>query len=234
MGFLRRFSVFSALMLPGVAFATDAVVPSKAYVDDTRVAVQQGTGTNNANVGKALVVDSNGDLAELRGTFTSATSLAAGTAGFVPAPATEADNTKFLKGDGTWAAVPSPATMTGADGTDPGTGGLVPAPAAADNVKFLKGDGTWAVPTDTTYTAVTGNTNDTISDNLTNTTKYTSPKAVDEFAQKKPATVANGMVLSYNGSNANTNVTAGYVKVPVATGAPSSNTPTSFLEIWVQ
>ena len=193
MGFLRRFSVFSALMLPGVAFATDAVIPSKAYVDDTRVAVQQGTGTNNANVGKALVVDSNGDLAELRGTFTSATSLAAGTAGFVPAPATEADNTKFLKGDGTW-----------------------------------------AVPTDTTYTAVTGNTNDTISDNLTNTTKYTSPKAVDEFAQKKPATVANGMVLSYNGNNANTNVTAGYVKVPVATGAPSSNTPTSFLEIWVQ
>lgn len=35
--------------------------------------------------------------------------------------------------------------MTGADGTNAGTLGAVPAPAATDNTKFLRGDGTWAV-----------------------------------------------------------------------------------------
>ena len=34
--------------------------------------------------------------------------------------------------------------FTGADGTNAGASGLVPAPAATDNGKFLKGDGTWA------------------------------------------------------------------------------------------
>lgn len=33
--------------------------------------------------------------------------------------------------------------MTGADGTNAGTSGLVPAPTATDNGKFLRGDGTW-------------------------------------------------------------------------------------------
>ncbi len=36
------------------------------------------------------------------------------------------------------------SVMTGADGTNAGTSGLVPAPAATDNTKFLRGDGTWA------------------------------------------------------------------------------------------
>lgn len=36
-----------------------------------------------------------------------------------------------------------PTTMNGADGTNAGTSGLVPAPAATDNTKFLRGDGTW-------------------------------------------------------------------------------------------
>jgi len=35
------------------------------------------------------------------------------------------------------------SAFTGADGTDAGTSGLVPAPTATDNNKFLKGDGTW-------------------------------------------------------------------------------------------
>lgn len=37
--------------------------------------------------------------------------------------------------------------FTGADGTNAGAHGLVPAPAATDNVKYLKGDGTWGDPT---------------------------------------------------------------------------------------
>ena len=36
------------------------------------------------------------------------------------------------------------STFTGANGTDAGSSGLVPAPSATDNTKFLKGDGTWA------------------------------------------------------------------------------------------
>ena len=35
-------------------------------------------------------------------------------------------------------------TFTGADGTNAGSSGLVPAPSATDNDKYLKGDGTWA------------------------------------------------------------------------------------------
>jgi len=45
--------------------------------------------------------------------------------------------------------------MTGADGTHPGTGGTVPAPAATDNVKYLRGDATWADPTPANATTST-------------------------------------------------------------------------------
>jgi len=40
----------------------------------------------------------------------------------------------------------SAVAMTGADGTNAGTLGAVPAPAATDNTKLLKGDGTWYAP----------------------------------------------------------------------------------------
>lgn len=36
------------------------------------------------------------------------------------------------------------SAFTGADGTDAGTSGLVPAPAATDNTKYLKGDGSFS------------------------------------------------------------------------------------------
>ena len=44
------------------------------------------------------------------------------------------------------------STMTGANGSNAGTAGLVPTPSATDNTKFLTGAGTWAVPTDTDTT----------------------------------------------------------------------------------
>lgn len=60
-----------------------------------------------------------------------------------------------------------PTTMTGADGTNAGTAGLVPAPTATDNTKFLRGDGTWQTVGGggSSYTAGTGIdiTNDIIS-----------------------------------------------------------------------
>lgn len=96
----------------------------------------------------------------------------AGAAGLVPAP-TASDNTKFLKGDGTWATVSSgqsytagtgiditsnvisidtavvaelndlPSDFTGATSSVAGAHGLVPAPTTSDVDKYLKGDGTW-------------------------------------------------------------------------------------------
>ena len=86
-----------------------------------------------------------------RKVMTGASSSAAGAQGQVPAPAA-GDNTKFLKGDGTWAA-PIAATMTGASADAAGTSGSAPAPAAGDNTKYLRGDATWATPTDTKNTA---------------------------------------------------------------------------------
>ena len=48
------------------------------------------------------------------------------------------------------------APFTGADGTNAGTAGLVPAPAADDNDQFLRGDGIWAaVDTGSPFTGAT-------------------------------------------------------------------------------
>ena len=95
--------------------------------------------------------------------FTGATSGDNGAAGLVTAPVA-GDNTKFLRGDGTWA---DPANteyddFDGATSEDAGTNGLVPAPAAGDDDMFLRGDATWAKPIDTTY-AFASNAADTIT-----------------------------------------------------------------------
>ena len=84
--------------------------------------------------------------------FVGANSGTAGESGLVTAPAA-GDNTKFLRGDGTWA---DPANteyddFDGATDSAAGTNGLVPAPAAGDDDMFLRGDATWAKPIDTTY-----------------------------------------------------------------------------------
>lgn len=79
--------------------------------------------------------------------FTGANGTTAGTSGLVPAPAAT-DDTKYLKGDGTWGTVSLPADMTGATSSAAGAHGLVPAPASGDNEKFLRGDGTWAEASD--------------------------------------------------------------------------------------
>lgn len=54
--------------------------------------------------------------------------------------------TNFLREDGTFAAPPTAAEMTGASEEDPGTGGTVPAPAAGQQTYYLTGAGTWAAP----------------------------------------------------------------------------------------
>lgn len=52
-------------------------------------------------------------------------------------------NFEIMSADGT-IPVARYNVMTGADGTNAGTKGVVPAPTATDNTKFLRGDGTWA------------------------------------------------------------------------------------------
>ena len=70
-------------------------------------------------------------------------------------------------------------------------------------------------------------------------TDLTEGKAVYEFAQKKPDSVADGKILTYGGTDANANVVAKYVHVPVTlNGDPSAtNNPASVSDmasIWVQ
>ena len=57
------------------------------------------------------------------------------------------DNTKFLRGDGTFAVPAGSSAFTGDSGSG-GTSGLVPAPASGDagDNKFLSANGTWATP----------------------------------------------------------------------------------------
>lgn len=68
-----------------------------------------------------------------------ATANAGGSAGFAPAPAA-GDNTKYLRGDATWQAIPG---MVGATSSVAGSAGLVPAPSAGNEGKFLRGNATW-------------------------------------------------------------------------------------------
>ena len=67
-------------------------------------------------------------------------------------PSQSGNSGKFLTTNGSAVSWASISVMTGADGTNAGTSGLTPQPAATDNTKFLKGDGTWAdVPVATFY-----------------------------------------------------------------------------------
>ena len=126
------------------------------------------------------------------------------------------------------------------------------------NVYKVGQNGAWvdasnAVTVDTTYlkktdNSTTGATEIAIDPNKVTTsgtsgldgtsTKLVQEKAVAEAvanSQTKPSSgVATGKVLTYTGSDANADVSAAYIKVPVATGAPSTVTPTGFVEMWVQ
>lgn len=111
--------------------------------------------------------------------MTGATASADGTNGLVPMPSA-GDNTKYLRGDGTW-KTPTNTTYSDFTGATSGTGGshgLVPAPSSGDETKYLKGDGTWSTVSGgggKSYTETTLYTNSgtsletiTLSDDFTN------------------------------------------------------------------
>ena len=81
-----------------------------------------------------------------------ATTSAAGTAGYAPAPSAGSAN-RYLRSDGTWAVPPDTNTtysnMIGASSDASGKAGLVPAPSAGASNRYLRSDGTWQVPPDT-------------------------------------------------------------------------------------
>lgn len=54
--------------------------------------------------------------------------------------------TNFLREDGTFAAPPKTAEMTGASAEGAGTGGTVPAPKQGEQTYYLSGAGTWVAP----------------------------------------------------------------------------------------
>ena len=272
---MQKFAVFAlalplCLAMPSVAFA-NTILTSKDYVDTNMVAYDQGTGDNDAYVGKTLVVNSSGNL-ELgttgnvffgtsntgasnkpkEVTVSGLTKIIPGTVIVVTPDNTSSTSGSSLKvsgfdndvypmkykgaalttttepkvwlantptiwmfdgtawnfvGQGQYNTNTTYSVFTGATSTAAGKSGLVKKPEIADIDKFLKGDGTWSdVSVD-------------VSD------KQTAPSS----------DVAAGKVLTYTGTDANEDVSASYIKVPVtASGAPSSNTVTGIAEIWIQ
>jgi len=138
--------------------------------------------------------------------FTGATASANGSTGLVPQPAI-ADRLKYLRGDSTWAVIP---TYTGATVDTAGIVGLVPSAPAADRTKFLRGDGTWVIPTDTntTYAVFTRTVDGLVpaSGGTNGTTKYLRE---DGTWVVPPDTDTNTWV-------ANSKDVAGYVSAPGA------------------
>ena len=66
-------------------------------------------------------------------------------------------------------------------------------------------------------------------------TMYPSAAAVKQYSQAKPTSgVANGKVLSYTGTDANTNVSADYIKVPQFDPSGTLPATPTFSYIWVQ
>ena len=110
-------------------------------------------------------------------------------------------------------------------------GKSVPSDAKFTDTTYSADDVTIAKSSGNQFSAKTG----TVTSSATTLTTGTQ---VYNFAQAKPSSVAEGKVLTYTGSNANSNVSAAFVKVPVASGDPNATsnpaTPSTFASIWVE
>ena len=126
-----------------VKYSTSATAGSAVEANDPRLsdartpkAHTHGNISNDGKIatGTAIAAGNNLVIAGAEGAVTKST--LAFTAG----------NSKFLREDGTFAAPPTTAEMTGATAGAAGTGGTVPAPAAGEQTYYLSGAGTWVEP----------------------------------------------------------------------------------------
>ena len=91
--------------------------------------------------------------------------------------------------------------FTGADGTNAGSSGLVPAPSATDNDKYLKGDGTWA--------SVSGGSSTDVQINGTSITSNNVANILTESAYSSSNKIATMSDLPSGGANTDlSNLTA--------------------------
>lgn len=96
------------------------------------------------------------------------------------------------------------SNFTGTDGSDPGTAGLVPAPATTDAGKYLKADGTWetvsAGPTvvQTTGTSQTDVMSQVAASNLVYPTGHETSKDRIEMGKNADAHANDTIAIGYN------------------------------------
>ena len=189
-----------------VGSATTATTATSATSATTATtATSAGSATNDSNnnpivstyFASAAYVDATHEVEFTCGDSTTSSSVtlpvfSQSYAGLVPAASTAGDADKFLRGNGTWAALAvsnyqgATASTDGIAGSVPpalageqdyyfkgdgtwgttfaeGVSGLVPAPTSADANKFLTGNGTWGTPTSTDTTDTTGASNDIVN-----------------------------------------------------------------------
>ena len=120
------------------AVAGSAVEANDARLSDARtpLAHTHGNISNDGKIatGTAIAEGNNLVIAGADGAVTKSTlAFTTGTS-------------NFLREDGTFAAPPTTAQMTGASADSAGTGGTVPAPKQGEQTYYLSGAGTWVAP----------------------------------------------------------------------------------------
>lgn len=146
---------------------------------------------------KVLATDSNGDIVE--------TNVATTDLGTVKS----VNNISPVSGNVT---IPN---MTGADGTNAGSVGLVPAPSATDNTKYLRGDGTWqTVSGGGGVSDVQVDGTSVVSDGVANVvlTSYEKKATVTNWGLFPYIYLTDGTIFSKNTAN-----TSLYVQLPQTT-----------------
>ena len=146
------------------AVGTDAGFARGDHVHPVQTTVQTANQVGTADVGTTITpiylkagvptalgytiaksVPSNAVFTDTWVAFKGATTSAAGTAGYAPAPTAGAAN-RYLRSDGTWTVPPNTNTwiaFKGATASAAGTAGYVPAPTAGDVSRYFAADGTW-------------------------------------------------------------------------------------------
>lgn len=220
MYYLRKIGGLSFVALiaavPSLAFA-DTTLTSQAYVDmmdATKVNIDQGTGTNNENVGKALIVGNDGIV----------------TLGDAGQTYSASDGVTLTGTNFTNSGVRSVATGS-TDGTvsvnTNGTAAEVAVAGWANKVDVAQGSGNAGkgLVVNSSGNLALANILQSIANPTTSITNGATASNNDGYVVRSVVVNADGKTID---------VTRDTVKIPVAAGAPSSNTPSDFAEVWVQ